>query len=208
MPTVYNPLDKANLGKSVADALLEQSPIALANVDRFEGAGIYAIYYHGAFPAYQVLSQANATTSKWPIYVGKAIPSGGRKGASLTASARGTSLFNRLAEHRESIRTVEQAASGLKVDDFTVRYLVVDDIWIPLGESLLIAAFRPLWTVRIDGFGNHDPGKGRYKGARPLWDHLHPGRIWADRCAPRTETLSDVERDIADYFAAHPVPQD
>lgn len=208
MPTVYNPLDKANLGKSVADALLEQSPIALADLERFEGAGIYAIYYHGMYPAYQVLAQANAAGSRWPIYVGKAIPSGGRKGASLMASARGTSLFNRVAEHRESIRTVERVSGGLKVDDFTVRFLVVDDIWIPLGESLLIAAFRPLWNVRIDGFGNHDPGKGRYKGAKPLWDHLHPGRIWADRCAPRTETTSDVERDIADYFAAHPLPQD
>ncbi|MET4132171.1 hypothetical protein ABIE62_001300 [Porphyrobacter sp. MBR-155] len=208
MATVYNPLDKANLGKSVADALLEQAPIALTDVGRFEGAGIYAIYYHGAYPAYRALAQANAAGSKWPIYVGKAIPSGGRKGASLSASARGTSLFSRVAEHRESIRTVERASSNLKVDDFTVRYLVVDDIWIPLGESLLITAFRPLWNVRIDGFGNHDPGKGRYKGAKPLWDHLHPGRIWADRCAPRTETQSDIERDIADYFAAHPVPQD
>lgn len=208
MATVYNPLDKANLGKSVADALLEQAPIALTDVGRFEGAGIYAIYYYGAYPAYRALAQANAAGSKWPIYVGKAIPSGGRKGASLSASARGTSLFSRVAEHRESIRTVERASSNLKVDDFTVRYLVVDDIWIPLGESLLITAFRPLWNVRIDGFGNHDPGKGRYKGAKPLWDHLHPGRIWADRCVPRTETQSDIERDIADYFAAHPVPQD
>ena len=79
MPTVYNPLDKVNLGKSVADALLEQAPIALADVGRFEGAGIYAIYYHGAYPAYEALAQANAAGAKWPIYVGKAIPSGGRK---------------------------------------------------------------------------------------------------------------------------------
>jgi hypothetical protein len=162
MADVYNPLDKANLGKSVADALLEQSPVALNDVQRFEGAGIYAIYYHGDFAAYRPLAEANRHGSRWPIYVGKAIPSGGRKGVSLTASARGTSLFNRLAEHRESVRAVE--GSGIRGDDFTVRFLVVDDTWIPLGESLLLAAFRPLWNVRVDGFGNHDPGKGRYKG--------------------------------------------
>lgn len=132
MPTVYNPLDKANLGKSVADALLEQAPSGLDDVDRFEGAGIYAIYYHGAFPAYDVLCEANKSGSNWPIYVGKAIPSGGRKGASLMASARGISLFNRIVEHRESVRTVERAGGGLKVDDFTVRHLVVDDIWSTL----------------------------------------------------------------------------
>lgn len=208
MATVYNPLDKANLGKSVADALLEQEPVRLDGVDRFDGAGIYAIYYHGGYAAYEALAKANATASKWPIYVGKAIPSGGRKGASLTASARGNALFSRIAEHRESIKTVERVSGGLKVDDFTVRYLVVDDIWIPLGESLLIAAFRPLWNVRIDGFGNHDPGKGRYKGAKPLWDHLHPGRIWAGRCAPRTETYEEIALDIGDYLAAHPLMTD
>lgn len=208
MPTVYNPLDKANLGKSVADALLEQTPRGLGEIDRFEGAGIYAIYYHGDFSAYRVLAEANGSGSRWPIYVGKAIPSGGRKGASLSASARGASLFNRISEHRESVKTVERAKSGLRVADFTVRYLVVDDIWIPLGESLLIAAFRPLWNVRIDGFGNHDPGKGRYKGAKPLWDHLHPGRAWADRCAPRTETQDQVKRHIWEYFEAHPLPKD
>ncbi len=206
MPDVYNPLDKANLGKSVADALLEQTPIPLSGVERFEGAGIYAIYYHGDFPAYEVLAHVNRDGSKWPIYVGKAIPSGGRKGASLTSSTRGISLFNRLAEHRESVRAVE--SSGLNVSDFTVRFLVVDDIWIPLGESLLIAGFRPLWNVRIDGFGNHDPGKGRYKGAKPLWDHLHGGRVWADRCAARGETLEEIERDISAYFAAHPPASD
>lgn len=203
MPDVYNPLDKANLGKSVADALLEQSPIPLNDVQRFEGAGIYAIYYRGDFPAYRPLAEVNEHESKWPIYVGKAIPSGGRKGASLTASARGTSLFSRLAEHRESVRAVE--GSGIRCEDFTVRFLVVDDIWIPLGESLLIAAFRPLWNVRLDGFGNHDPGKGRYKGAKPLWDHLHYGRAWADRCAARTESVEQIENDIRAFFDAHPL---
>ncbi len=28
----------------------------------------------------------------------------------------------------------------------------------------------------IDGFGNHDPGKGRYNQLRSRWDKLHPGR--------------------------------
>ena len=80
------------------------------------------------------------------------------------------------------------------------RFLVVDDIWIPLGESLLIAKFAPIWNKLIDGFGNHDPGKGRYEGARPKWDTLHPGRGWADKCAARIETPKQIAEEIKAYF--------
>ena len=89
--------------------------------------------------------------------------------------------------------------------DFQARYLTVDDIWIPLGESLLIARFRPIWNRALDGFGNHDPGRGRYNGLRALWDHLHPGRGWTTRCAVRTETIPEIEQRLADYLAAHPL---
>lgn len=208
MTEIYNPLDKINLGKSVADALLAQPVHALGEIPPFEGAGIYVLYYRGAFPAYAPISAANEEEARWPIYVGKAIPSGGRKGASLLASARGKSLYNRLADHRDSIIDVERGSGSLAIADFETRYLIVDDIWIPLGESLLIARFRPVWNIALDGFGNHDPGRGRYEGLRPLWDHLHPGRPWAERCAARSETVHDVVVRIAEYLEAHPVRVD
>jgi hypothetical protein len=84
--------------------------------------------------------------------------------------------------------------------DFYCRYLVVDDIWIPLGESLIIQHFRPLWNVVVEGFGNHDPGKGRHAGKRPSWDILHPGRPWANRCAPAKLTENEILELIATYF--------
>ena len=43
----YNPLEKENLGKSVADSLIMQMPVTLGAIERFSGAGIYAIYYMG-----------------------------------------------------------------------------------------------------------------------------------------------------------------
>ena len=55
-PVVYNPLDKANLGASVADALLGGTPRALSDLAPFAGAGIYAVYYRGEFEAYQRLA--------------------------------------------------------------------------------------------------------------------------------------------------------
>ena len=198
MAEAYNPLDKVNLGKSVVEALLLSPPIRLSAVKSFEGAGIYAIYFDGRFELYQQISTASEAEFAPPIYVGKAVPSGSRKGANLSVSSTGKWLFNRIAEHRESIA----AASNLLVEDFSVRYLAVDDIWIPLGEALLISAFNPLWNRLIDGFGNHDPGAGRYNGMRPLWDVLHPGRVWAERCKPRTETREEIGRLIIDYFAS------
>jgi len=197
MAEPYNPLDKLNLGRSVVEAMLALPAIPLLQLEPFDGAGIYAIYYHGPFPPYAALTAVFGSLSEAPIYVGKAVPSGARRGASLTASAKGRYLFRRISEHRDSLEAATNLASG----DFSVRYLVVDDIWIPLGESLLISTFRPVWNQLIDGFGNHDPGAGRYAGLKPLWDLLHPGREWVDRCQQRPELREDVERLIAQFLA-------
>lgn len=198
MAEAYNPLDKLNLGKSVVEALLETPATALGDIAAFGGAGIYAIYYHGPFEPYQPIIVTGSSAMQTPIYVGKAVPSGSRKGANLTTSSSGKWLFSRISEHRDSI----SAAQNLATADFSARYLVVDDIWIPLGEALLISTFNPLWNQLIDGFGNHDPGAGRYNGLRPLWDVLHPGRAWADKCKARTETREELGRRIIFYFSA------
>lgn len=49
-------------------------------------------------------------------------------------------------------------------------------------EAALIKLNQPLWNVVVDGFGNHDPGRGRYEQAKSDWYVIHPGRLWADRC--------------------------
>ena len=200
----FNPLDTRNLGIAVVRALLDKRAHPLDSVPKFRGAGIYAIYYRGPFGAYEAIARRSATTDAQhvPIYVGKAIPPGGRKGG-FTASPSDTSaLVDRLREHAESI----QATRNLEIGDFDCRFLVVHDLWIPLAEQLLISHFAPLWNTLIDGFGNHDPGKGRYGGLRPRWDVLHPGRAWVDRCAPRPETAADVAREAEQYLRSASPP--
>jgi hypothetical protein len=193
----YNPLDKMNLGGSVADAMLESAVQPLGGLESFDGAGIYAIYYTGDFEAYKPLAMKNKGGKfEVPIYVGKAVPPGARKGNFGLDAEPGPALYKRLQEHAESVN----AAENLRIGDFFCRFLVVDDIWIPLGESLLIAKFAPIWNKLIDGFGNHDPGKGRYEGARPKWDTLHPGRGWANKCAARVETPKQIAEEIKAYF--------
>ncbi|MGL4401340.1 MAG: Eco29kI family restriction endonuclease [Luteolibacter sp.] len=195
----YNPLEKENLGKSVADSLMQQPPVPLASLESFEGAGIYVIYYTGNYVPYAKLGELNRTEegASFPIYIGKAVPTGGRKGlADPEISARGKKLFKRLEEHKKSI----EETSNLDIADFSCRYLVVDDVWIPLGESLLIQRHRPIWNSVIDGFGNHTPGKKRFEGARPAWDTLHPGRHWAEKCGPSKLSEEQLLHLIEQYW--------
>jgi Eco29kI restriction endonuclease len=194
---VYNPLDKKNLSLSVADALLARSVDLLPPADSFLGAGVYAIYYTGDYPAYTPIAERNrGGLFELPIYVGKAIPAGGRKGG-FSGSPAGPVLFKRLVEHAESIRVTR----NLRIEDFRCRYLVVDDIWIPLGETLLVEEFGPLWNRTIDGFGNHDPGGRRYQQRRSAWDVLHPGRAWAMKCAEATTPEAQLFERVARHFA-------
>ena len=198
----YNPLDKVNLGKSVAEALLGRKPHRLDSLATFQGADIYALCYLGPHRAYGRLTALNQTDDpQAPIYVGKAIPAGARKGVPAAAQAAASkALFQRLLEHAESLRS----AGSLNLSDFKCRWLTVDDIWIPLGESLLVAMFSPVWNTLVDGFGNHDPGSGRYAGLRPRWDILHPGRLWAERCKASAETAEQIEAEVVAWLDAEP----
>ncbi len=202
----FNPLDKPNLGASVAQALIATAARPLANLAPFRGAGIYALYYHGDFADYAkvaVPNKTDPTQPTLPIYVGKAVPDGARKGAVLADPLGSSAVSRRLREHAESI----SAASNLRLEDFSVRTLVVDDIWIPLGESLMIAKFSPLWNQFVDGFGNHNPGAGRHAGMRPRWDVLHPGRAWALKCKDRPDSATDIQREVRNYLDSYTAPK-
>ncbi|MBC7353371.1 MAG: Eco29kI family restriction endonuclease [Thermogutta sp.] len=193
----YNPLDKRSLAENVAHALLSRDKIRLDEIEPFAGAGIYAIYYFGSFPPYRLFCEVKERDGREiPIYVGKAVPPGARKGNLGLDADPGQALYKRLKEHEESIRQ----AKNLNIRDFYCRYLVVDDIWIPLGESLLIARFSPLWNKIIDGFGNHDPGKGRYEQLRSRWDTLHPGRPWALKCQRREESAEQIAKECESFL--------
>jgi hypothetical protein len=191
----FNPLDKRNLGLSIANAIIEQSPQPLGELSLFEGAGIYAIYYTGNFELYRKISEKNKKAFLSPIYAGKAVPEGARKGGQGIDIPKGNYLYKRLIEHKKSIESV----CSLSINDFYCRFLVVDDIWIPLGESLLIERTKPLWNLILDGFGNHDPGSGRYNQQMSSWDTLHPGRAWATKLKPG-KAIGEIEKAIVDFL--------
>lgn len=199
----YNPLSKRNLAASIVTKLLHQDTQKLPPPG-FLGAGLYLIYYTGTFEAYRKISEPNQNSKfKQPIYVGKAVPKGGRKGLEGFDVPHGQALSRRLKEHSDSIAT----ATNLHLKDFRCRWLVVDEVFIPLGESLLISHYRPLWNAVVDGFGNHAPGSGRAAGKKPMWDVLHPGRAWAEHLAAACSE-KEVLTAIAEFLASYAVPSD
>ena len=194
IPEPYNPLGRIPLGESVVRALLDQPCGPLPPERGFTGAGLYALYYQGGFAPYRPISSHDCQV---PIYVGRAVPPGSRAGLGGLKAQTGRQLYNRLSKHAESI----SAAGNLELADFRCRYLIVDDIWIPLGESLLIGRFRPLWNAIVHGFGLNDPGRHRYGGDRSDWDEIHPGRSWREamrRKRPPEEILGEVRSHLAE----------
>lgn len=193
-----NPLDMGSLAQSIITRLLESEPTRLDRMPRFTGAGLYAIYYSGPFPAYAEarLHPEQAPADQTPLYVGKAVSDGGRRGLDAAPRPRTTALSRRLRELTNSL----SSADSLDIADFSARWLVVDDIWIALGESALIRRYRPVWNAIVDGFGNHDPGRGRVNGVRSRWDTLHPGRAWRIKYPERPESPSEIEQEVREYL--------
>ncbi len=203
MGVPYNPLDKMNLGRSVAEALLLSPVIPIAEIPELTGAGVYAIYYTGDFQPYAPVAQRNiGGIFEQPIYVGKAVPKGARKGGLTFDASRGRALRDRLRQHSGSIKE----ARNLDIQDFMFRALIVDDIWIPLGENMMIEQFKPIWNLVIDGFGNKDPGARRQTQYRSPWDVLHPGRRFAENLAAGATTPESLFVRLREYFAGHKVP--
>lgn len=192
----YNPLEKISIAESIQKALLDRAPVPMAELKPFEGAGIYAIYYVGPLAMYSLLVKASRKSDHGiPIYVGKAVPKGGRRGGDLNAPP-GKVLYQRLKEHAESI-----AQTNLRLEDFLCRHLTVDDVFIALGEALLIQTYSPIWNRTLDGFGNHDPGGRRANQFRSPWDVVHPGRPWAEKLGQNPKSAEELKASVENALA-------
>jgi hypothetical protein len=166
----------------------------------FNGTGVYGIYYKGNYPLYKKFLEDNALEFKRPIYIGKAVPFGWRAARSNLSNNETVSLSGRLRQHERSI----QSCQDLDIKDFKYRFVILNDEETDLIgtlESTLIRKYRPLWNSVIDGFGNHDPGKGRYNQAISEWDVLHCGRSWAKKLSGSPPNLERIKEKIAKYFS-------
>jgi hypothetical protein len=196
----YDPLSYENLGESIARALEDRPVVPLADLPRFDGVGIYALYYKGDFPAYAPLANANREhDGSWAIYVGRKDADNARKGdpdqRTLKEGAK-RGLWDRINKHRQSINLAE----NLDINDFSVRFLVVAPVWVSLAEIISIRDNTPVWNSLLDGFGNHSPGGGRSNMQRPKWDMVHPGRLWAAKLRENDMSRQQLEQEVLTFL--------
>ena len=194
---LYDPLTYDNLMLGLT-MRFEQQPAVVLNsestIASIQGPGIYALHYHGGLSFYGPIGDGRS-----PIYVGKAVPPGSRKGGALDPDA--PALRGRIREHLRSI----QYAENLDSRDFAVRALAVEPVWITLAERFLVDHYRPVWNLCLDGFGDHDPGSDRYQGEKSWWDTLHQGRPWAANLRA-VKTRSETERKARAFFSSAALP--
>ncbi len=169
--------------------------------EAFAGTGVYALYYTGAHPLYGRYAALNRLAYQYPIYVGKAVPGGWRQArVSEDALNPSRALANRLREHSRSIAQ----CPDLSLADFRCRFVIFEaeaSDMIGTVEAALIKLNRPLWNSTVDGFGNHDPGSGRYEQAKSDWDVLHPGRHWAEKCNGVAHAAGDIAERVRQHLA-------
>lgn len=167
--------------------------VALNVLEQFPGVGVYALYYSGHVKMY------DGHPASRPIYAGKAVPRGWRQ--AREPDTDNPQLFIRLREHSRSI----EQAQNIEVQDFTCRFVIMMDAAADLiasVENALIRRYHTLWNSVVDGFGNHDPGSGRYDQAPSEWDVVHPGRPWVARLRGMPPDSSIVERKVRTHIAA------
>jgi Eco29kI restriction endonuclease len=164
--------------------------------ESFQGTGVYALYYTGRTGIYAKYGELNRLAYSHPIYVGKAVPKGWRQARTVDAQApTSRELVSRLRQHSRSI----ELGAGVELPDFMCRFMIFEDAgsdMIGTIEAALIKLHRPLWNSALDGFGNHDPGRGRYNQAKSDWDVVHVGREWATRCQGKHNTLESIMSNI------------
>jgi len=189
---VYEAPNLEKVLEGIIAFLVDTPPFCLTQFNRFVGVGVYSLYYNGDYEYYDFLHGVN-----WPIYTGKAVPTGWRQGRTTTGDAE-TKLYTRLREHR---RSIEQCPNLLS-QDFFCRLAILkgssSDL-ITAVENAVIRRYRPLWNSIIDGFGNHDPGSGRYNQAPSEWDTLHPGRSWAEKLTGQSPEWARIIEKIRQY---------
>lgn len=158
----------------------------------FEGAGLYAIYYVGeSLPLYQPLASLRV-----PVYAGQARSHSSATGKSAPSRQP---LWRRVREHQKSI-----VGTGLPIDEFQARFLLLPDVHSDLGEQGLIVNYQPVWNSLLRGFGSHEQGSKR-KSGKSAWDTVHTGRRRSygeevhDRSRLEEKIAAHIRRQAEEY---------
>ncbi len=190
--SIFNPSNPTHVGRFIALTMIAQDRTPLSGLEKFYGAGVYAIYYVGSFAAYRPIARM-----EHPIYVGKADPADEK---AVNVIHQGTKLWDRLNEHRKSI----SKANSLNLADFECRFLVVASGYQNAAEEYLINLFQPIWNNEVKlafGIGKHGDAPTTRVNKRSPWDTLHPGRPWAAGTLADQKPIAQIEAELTKHFS-------
>ena len=139
LPREFNPLHPRNLARGIADALNDEPLLPLPPAERFEGAGVYALYYLGQFEPYETDRRREETDLC-------------RQGGSRRDRVQGSHRISMrllarysLADSRSTRNQLTQPRTWTSAD-FKYRALVVDPFYANVAEVLLIQRWKPIWN--------------------------------------------------------------
>jgi hypothetical protein len=178
-----------------ADTFLLNAPkFPLSELPRSTDVGVYALYHLPAKGHWY--TDLHYEWGYHPIYVGKAVPVGTRRGMTAKTSP---GMVTRVKQHARSI-----SCTDLSIRAFRAGFIPVAGVetgLIPAIESYLIKKYSPLWNTWLDGFGNHDPGKGRYNQAWSDWDSVHQGRSWTAKLTTIPNDVAKIRKMLGEKYA-------
>ena len=100
-----------------------------------QGAPIYALFYTGSLDVYRPISGTSE-----PIYVGKAVPPGSRKGAAVNENA--PALRRRIGEHAKSIVEARNLNRDASLTKERAIGGILPPFWPKITRKLLILGRR------------------------------------------------------------------
>ena len=179
MLDLYDPLTFDNLMSGLVRHFeaIDKSQLRELDGGNVEGPGIYALFYTVDLDFYEPI----AADGQHPIYVGKAVPPGSRKGGKPDVSK--PMIFGRLKNHSRSI----EAARNLDLAHFQYRSLAVVPVCITLAERFLVENYKPVWNICLEGFGKNVPGRARARQRAELVGYTAPWSRLGRKRARRNE---------------------
>lgn len=164
-PASFDPLSTEQIAITICETFERQPLVSMTHeIPRFEGSGLYALYYRGT----SVELYLPLTALQIPVYAGQALSSNSATGEKVRERLP---LHSRLKQHRISIEE-----SGLPLAEFRFRALLLPDVHADLGENGLRVGYQPIWNSKLKGFGSKEQGATTRQSKKSKWDTVHDGR--------------------------------
>ncbi|MFF5925762.1 Eco29kI family restriction endonuclease [Streptomyces hydrogenans] len=195
-PESFDPLSTEQIANTICETFERQPLVSMTHeIPRFEGSGLYALYYRGA----SVDLYLPLATLQIPVYAGQALSSNSATGERVREHFP---LHGRLKHHRTSIME-----GGLPISEFRFRALLLPDVHADLGENGLRVGYQPLWNSKLKGFGSKEQGATTRQSKKSKWDTVHDGRrrthggVVHNAAALIVQAKAHIERQVNGYNA-------